>query len=78
MVRHQRRAVPENWKYAFVGPAGPLAGTQSGQSAYRFGLSDGWVPVELKRDVEYPEMLEGVVNSLKHIAGVIKDAMPDA
>ena len=49
-----------------------------GKALTVFGLPDGWVPVELKRDVEYPEMLEGVVNSLKHIAGVIKDAMPDA
>ena len=27
-----------------------------------------WVPVNLKRDVEYPEMLDGVVESLKCIA----------
>ena len=30
-----------------------------------------WVPVSLKRDVEYSEMLDGVVESLKHIADVI-------
>ena len=30
-----------------------------------------WIPVTLKRDVEYPEMLDGVVDSLKHIADVI-------
>ena len=30
-----------------------------------------WVPVSLKRDVEYSEMLDGVVESLKHIAEVI-------
>lgn len=30
-----------------------------------------WVPVTLQRGVEYPEMLEGVVDSLKHIADVI-------
>ena len=27
-----------------------------------------WAPVNLKRDVEYPEMLDGVVDSLKRIA----------
>ena len=30
-----------------------------------------WVPVSLKRDVEYSEMLDGVVESLKQIADVI-------
>ena len=30
-----------------------------------------WVPVNVKREVEYPEMLDGVVDSLKHIADVI-------
>ena len=30
-----------------------------------------WAPVELKRDVEYPEMLTGVVDSLEHIADAI-------
>ena len=30
-----------------------------------------WVPITLKRDVEYSEMLEGVVDSLKHVANVI-------
>ena len=30
-----------------------------------------WLPVTLKRDVEYPEMLDGVVDSLKRIADVI-------
>jgi hypothetical protein len=33
-----------------------------------------WVPVTLKRDVEYPEMLDGVVESLKHIADVVHEA----
>lgn len=39
----------------------------------KLGMSDGnwWIPVNLKRDVEYPEMLDGVVESLKHIADVI-------
>ena len=40
-----------------------------------FQLQDNsWLPVELKRDVEYPEMLEGVVDSLKHIADAIYEA----
>ena len=33
-----------------------------------------WAPVELKRGVEYPEILDGVVDSLKHIADVIHEA----
>ena len=33
-----------------------------------------WAPVELKRDVEYPEVLDGVVDSLRHIADVIQEA----
>ena len=36
--------------------------------------TDYWVPVELKRDVEYPEVLDGVVDSLRHIADVIQEA----
>lgn len=36
--------------------------------------TDYWVPVELKRDVEYPEVLDGVVESLRHIADVIQEA----
>ena len=35
-----------------------------------------WVPVTLKRDVEYPEMLEGVVDSLKRIADAFHEAHP--
>ena len=31
----------------------------------------GWAPVQLKRDVEYPDMLEGVVDSLKRVADAI-------
>ena len=39
------------------------------------GMPDAnWVPVNLKRDVEYPEMLDGVVESLKYIADVIYGA----
>ena len=38
------------------------------------GMRDaGWAPVNLKRDVEYPEMLDGVVDSLKRIADVIHE-----
>ena len=33
-----------------------------------------WVPVNLKRDVEYPEMLDGVVESLKRIADDLHEA----
>ena len=33
-----------------------------------------WTPVTLKRDVEYPEMLDGVVDSLKQIANVLYKA----
>ncbi len=33
-----------------------------------------WAPVTLTRDVEYPEMLDGVVDSLKRIADVIHEA----
>lgn len=41
----------------------------------QLGMADAnWVPVNLKRDVEYPEMLDGVVESLKHIADVIYEA----
>ena len=36
--------------------------------------TDYWVPVELKRDVEYPAVLDGVVDSLRHIADVIQEA----
>ena len=36
--------------------------------------TDYWVPVELKRDVEYPEVLDGVVDSLRHVADVIQEA----
>ncbi len=36
------------------------------------GMRDSqWVPVTLKRDVEYPEILDGVVDSLKQIADVL-------
>ena len=36
------------------------------------GMQDSqWAPVALKRDVEYPEILDGVVDSLKQIADVL-------
>ena len=36
------------------------------------GMRDSqWAPVTLKRDVEYPEILDGVVDSLKQIADVL-------
>ncbi len=36
------------------------------------GITDSpWVPVTLKRDVEYPEILVGVVDSLKQIASAL-------
>ena len=34
--------------------------------------TDYWVPVELKRDVEYPEMLDGVVESLQRVADTFR------
>lgn len=37
-------------------------------------MQDGyWGPVNLKRDVEYPEMLDGVVDSLKRIVDAIQE-----
>lgn len=41
----------------------------------KLGLRDGnwWVPINLKREVEYPEMLDGVVDSLKQIADVLHE-----
>ena len=36
------------------------------------GIHDSrWAPVALRRDVEYPEILDGVVDSLKQIADVL-------
>lgn len=37
-------------------------------------LDDYWVPVNLQRGVEYPEVLDGVVQSLRKIADVIAKA----
>ena len=41
----------------------------------KLAMRDGnwWSPVNLKRDVEYPEMLDGVVDSLEHIADVLHE-----
>lgn len=42
------------------------------QARDKLGMRDSrWVPVELKRDAEYPEMLDGVVDDLKRIADAI-------
>ena len=55
----------------WVSPASALRGIRA-EVADKLGLQEsGWFPVTLKRGVEYPEMLDGVVESLKHIAGVI-------
>ncbi len=41
------------------------------------GIRDpGWAPVNLKRDVEYSAMLDGVVESLERIANMICEASP--
>lgn len=46
-----------------------------GELRAKLGMpTDYWVPVELKRDAEYPEVLDGVVDSLRHIAEVIQEA----
>lgn len=49
--------------------------TIPGEMRDELGMSDAnWVPVNLKRDVEYPEMLDGVVESLKYIADAIYES----
>ena len=53
-----------NSQYSFQPIVTELAGKLNLQDSY-------WVPVVLKRGVEYPAMLDGVVDSLKHIADVI-------
>ena len=43
------------------------------------GMQDPqWAPVALKRDVEYPEILDGVVDSLKQIADVLHHVGPQS
>ena len=46
-----------------------------GELRAELGMHTGyWAPVELKRDAEYPEMLDGVVDSLRHIGDVLHEA----
>ena len=41
----------------------------------KLGMHDtDWAPVTLAKDVEYPEMLDGVVDRLKRIADVVHEA----
>ena len=48
--------------------------TLGGAARTELGMRDAnWAPVNLKRDVEYPEMLDGVVDSLKSIARVLHE-----
>ena len=55
----------------WVNPASALRDVRA-EIANKLGQQElGWFPVTLKRGVEYPEMLEGVVDSLRHIADVI-------
>ncbi len=43
------------------------------------GIRDShWVPVNLKREVEYPEMLDGVVESLQRIADILRKVQPSS
>ena len=37
-------------------------------------LSESWIPVNVRTDVEYPAVLSGVVDSLKQIADRVEDA----
>ena len=61
-----------NSHYSFQGITTKLADKLDMQDTY-------WIPVSLKRDVEYPETLDGVVDSLKQIADVIYEArLPSA
>ena len=49
-----------------------ITGEQRNQVHGKVDIRDpNWVPITLKRDVEYSEMLESVVDSLKHVADVI-------
>ena len=43
----------------------------------KLGMQDSqWAPVALRRDVEYPEILDGGVVSLKQIADVLYQVRP--
>ena len=45
----------------------------------QLGMQDSrWAPVALKRDVEYPEILDGVVDSLKQIADALHGVVPQS
>ena len=58
----------------WVNPASALRDVRA-EIADKLGLQEsGWFPVTLKRGVEYPEMLDGAVESLKHIADAIYEA----
>ncbi len=49
-----------------------LEGSTLKRVRHKLGMPDLlWAPVDLKRDAEYPEMLDGVVNSLKRISDAI-------
>ena len=51
----------------------------SSKKREELGLRDlPWVPVTLKRDVEYPEILDGVVDSLQTIADVLHEIRPQS
>ena len=52
----------------------PESTDKIGETLAQFGLTDNWIPVDLKRDVEYPQILDGVVDSLGRIADVIDGA----
>ncbi len=49
----------------------PDSKDKTGEILAQFGLTDNWIPVDLMRDVEYPQILDGVVDSLGRIADVI-------
>ena len=52
-----------------------ITGEQRDQVREGLAIRDAqWVPVSLKRDVEYSEMLDGVVDSLRNIADAIHQA----
>ena len=44
----------------------------------RFGMSDHWYPVRVKREVEYSDARKGVVEDLKRLADALRDASPSA
>ena len=39
------------------------------------GITDAWIPINLPREVEYPAMLDGVVEDLRRIAGEFQSIM---